>query len=1462
MRRFVTLSARNRFKKSLSTRARAATHGRKRRFLGIESLEERALMAMLVSEALSGTEGTTISGTVYEDLNSNGVQDAGENGLANWTVYLDLDNSGTLNTDAVGDREPSAVTNVDGDFVIGDAAIGYLKPYTYRVNEELQAGWTATGPVSRDVVVTEGKDSKLTDFFNFAGGDLVGTVFNDLDKDGIRNQDPATGELLEPGLAGWTVFLDLNGDKNPLPGPLEPTTLTDANGAYSFIGLPPNEYEVFEVVPAGWEATKDNKQNATVVALQQVTADFGNANIAGNGSLRGTLWHDVNIDGIRNVDPVTGEVAEPGLFGWTVFLDLDKDGTPVDSRDGTLEPATLTNARGEYSFISLPAEVTGTDYEVTEILPVGWYVAPGFDSRQTVTVFSGAESIAPDFANFTNLNGSIRGTIWNDVNRNAIRDKSLTGAFTEPGLIGWTVFLDLNGNRLADAAEPSAITDVDGGYLFADLQVGDYEVVEILPNGWEVATTFDDNQTVTVFSGTESVAFDFANFELSSMVSGSVSGTVWNDLNGNGMRDVDPVSGAAEPGLANWTVFVDLNFNGALDTSEAAFSVTSGADGSYSVSGVTPGTVSVVEMATPGWRSTVPRTGVHTIALKSGDSAVGLDFGNEQLKDSVIRGTVFADTDRNGVRGATERGLAAGITVYLDLNDNSRLDAGEPQTAPSPDLFFTPTVDEAGTYSFTHLAPGSYTVRTILPDLLSATPAAELTHVVTIVAAQDKSGVDTAAQYRRNEIHGVKFNDVDGDHQQGAEEPRVAGSTIFLDLDRDNVRDVDEPSTVTAEDGSYSFRDLNPGAYVVREIVSSGYESSYPTTVDGILWPGGVSNPAVGNVTPSSITSSLTEGASLRQTVSLSLPNAGTLTNLVDVFLLFDDTGSFTYNSPIVRDAFPTIISQLQAALPGIDLGFGVGRFEEYGDFAFEYATGRPFILNQPIVAASTAGYMAAIQAALNRTTPGYGGDEPETDIEALYQLVTGAGFDGNNNGTVLDSGPAGLASTQLNPGNSGDVPSFASFTADPANSVLPASGTVGGAGFRAGALPIILTATDTGFAFQPTGETNVTGVGGLTLPISALTGTSRPTTPFGSGAGIQQTVTGLNALGALVIGLGTNSEANFDPRQGLEALSKLTGAINNSTSTIANGTANPIAPGDPLYFQIASGFAGSVANGVVSAIENAVTNVAVNIDIQASDPRVKIINHTGVVNGVGSGQTATFDIEIIGDGIPHRFDLQFVRAGTNVVLGSIPVVIGTPVPGDGYGFEDLLEGEIELHSDFGEHVASFVNEAPVAFNDSYSTNEDTTLTVAAPGVLNNDTDVDSPVLTAVLVTNPAHGAVTLNADGSFMYTPDANFSGADSFTYQASDGLANSEVATVTLTVDAVNDAPTAAADSYIVNEDTTLTIATPGVLNNDTDVDSPVLTAVLVTNPAHGAVTLNADGSFVYTPDTNFSGVDSFTY
>src|SRR5204863_520528 len=123
-------------------------------------------------------------------------------------------------------------------------------------------------------------------------------------------------------------------------------------------------------------------------------------------------------------------------------------------------------------------------------------------------------------------------------------------------------------------------------------------------------------------------------------------------------------------------------------------------------------------------------------------------------------------------------------------------------------------------------------------------------------------------------------------------------------------------------------------------------------------------------------------------------------------------------------------------------------------------------------------------------------------------------------------------------------------------------------------------------------------------------------------------------------------------------------------------------------------------------------------------------------------------------------------------------------------------------------------NDAPVAVNDSYTTAEDSTLTVSAPGVLANDLDVEGNALSAVLVSNPTHGALTLNGDGSFSYTPATNYNGSDSFTYKATDGTADSGNATVTITITAVNDAPVAVNDTHTTAEDTVLNVAAPGLL------------------------------------------------
>jgi VCBS repeat-containing protein len=184
------------------------------------------------------------------------------------------------------------------------------------------------------------------------------------------------------------------------------------------------------------------------------------------------------------------------------------------------------------------------------------------------------------------------------------------------------------------------------------------------------------------------------------------------------------------------------------------------------------------------------------------------------------------------------------------------------------------------------------------------------------------------------------------------------------------------------------------------------------------------------------------------------------------------------------------------------------------------------------------------------------------------------------------------------------------------------------------------------------------------------------------------------------------------------------------------------------------------------------------------------------------------------------------------------------------------------------------VNDAPVAVDDDKSTAEDTALVFPASSLTTNDNagaaDESGQTLTVTSVNSSAvtHGTVTLNA-GQVTYTPDANYHGPASFTYEVCDngttgGSLDSKCATATVKVmvESVNDAPVASGDAYATNSNVALNTPAPGVLSNDTDIDGDSLSAQLVSNVSHGTLTLNTDGSFVYTPATNFAGTDSFTY
>lgn len=186
----------------------------------------------------------------------------------------------------------------------------------------------------------------------------------------------------------------------------------------------------------------------------------------------------------------------------------------------------------------------------------------------------------------------------------------------------------------------------------------------------------------------------------------------------------------------------------------------------------------------------------------------------------------------------------------------------------------------------------------------------------------------------------------------------------------------------------------------------------------------------------------------------------------------------------------------------------------------------------------------------------------------------------------------------------------------------------------------------------------------------------------------------------------------------------------------------------------------------------------------------------------------------------------------------------------DSYGLVDQAILQIEIFA--GSVIAN---------PDQYTVDQDSILSVL-PGVLANDLESSGAELTASLITGPANGQLSLNANGSFVYIPTAAFFGSDSFTYQASNGSA-SDQAVVELTVRRVITNVQANPDSFSVNEDNLLTVTSANsLLQNDNLQSNQSATVSLVQGPAHGTLNLNPDGTFSYQPAANYSGNDSFIY
>lgn len=723
--------------------------GRSRRAI-IEALETRVLLANLSS---------SVRGAKFIDTNGNGSLDSGEgpSTTQRFTIkatVVDSNGTTTLTTQTwlPGDAQPAGVTLTTGEFYFPISVNRNPNdPFPkITVQEVLPAGWTQTTSAVPDLyVVANGQQFTPTgvkelNIGNFQIASIAGRKFNDVNGNGVDNSDP--------GIAGWEVFLDTNGNNTWDTG--EVKTTTDSSGSYAFTNLAPGTYTVREVQNPAWIQTTPNPGSVTVSSgATSNGGSFGNFRLQ---SISGQKFEDKNGNGLK-------DSGDAGLSGWTIFNDRNDNGA-VDIG----EESTTTGVNGNYSLTVGPGTV-----RIRELLQTSWVQTTTNPTAFTGT--SGTVLANVDFGNFKKY--TVTGTKFEDLNGNGVKDPG------EPGLSGWTIFNDANNNSIPDAGE-STTTGANGVYTL-ELGPGTYRIREVLQTGWTQTLGVADG---TGQSGTNLVNRNIGNFKLV-----TISGLKFNDING----DQNP---AGDPGLGGWTIFDDVNNNGQLDSGEQ--STVTAANGTWSFTGVGPRQLRIREVQQTGWEQTTANPAV--FSTTSGTNVSGINFGNRLKADTgTISGFKFNDLNGNGVRDSGEPGIE-NWTIYLDQNFNGQLDSGETSVKTTSN----------GSFQFSSLAAGTYRVREVLQTGWQQTTTNPADVVLAAGGTRDNV---LFGNFQQVTISGAKFNDLNANGIRDTGEAGLSGWTIFLDTDNNGVLDPGERQQVTDSNGNYSFANVGPGTFRLRE---------------------------------------------------------------------------------------------------------------------------------------------------------------------------------------------------------------------------------------------------------------------------------------------------------------------------------------------------------------------------------------------------------------------------------------------------------------------------------------------------------------------------------------------------------------------------------------------------------------------------------------------------------------------
>jgi len=729
----------------------------------------------------------SLAGAVYFDTNRDGGRQPGEPPIPGVTVTL----TGTdVNGTAVN---RTTTTDAAGNYLFtllpaGVYAVAETQPTNYADGGETvgtAGGATPPNDVIAQIPLGGGVNATTYDFGE-VGVPVSGTVFFDADRDGTLDGG-------EPPIPGVTVRLV------DATGTVVGTTTTDAAGNYLFPNVAPGTYSVVEIQPAGYGDPlagpfAPNTRPITVISTAIVNQNYGDT----LGTLAGVVYVDANDDGIN-------QGGEAGIGGVAVRLDAaGADGVFGTPDDVVGFRATATSPAGTYQFTNLPTGV----YRVVEPTQP----APYLDGRDTpgaaggdattndritaIPLAAGVDLTAYNFGERLPANPFIAGTVYLDGNANGTRDPG------EPPLAGVTVTLTGPGGT-------TVTTDANGNYLFPNLTAGaTYTVTETQPAQYASGPQAAGNAiAVPNLPPTGSTNNDFGE------TPGTISGIVYFD------RDASAGLNAGDTPLPGVTVaLLDSAGNPVLDPATGvAFARTTDVNGAYSFTGLAAGTYRVVETQpagfnqgtnTPGTGGALNGTDRIDVVLPAGGNSPANNFGEV---GAPISGRVWLDPNADGVRDPAETTGIGGVTITL-------LDAAGTVVGTR----LTNPID--GTYSFTNLPPGNYTLVQTQPPRYGSSTANLIPVTLTPAGVVNQDFGETLGR-----LAGTVYADANNNGTRDPGERPISGVTVTLTGTDVGGTAVVDPATnlpfVTTTDaaGNYLFTNLPAGTYTITETQPTAY---------------------------------------------------------------------------------------------------------------------------------------------------------------------------------------------------------------------------------------------------------------------------------------------------------------------------------------------------------------------------------------------------------------------------------------------------------------------------------------------------------------------------------------------------------------------------------------------------------------------------------------------------------------